>query len=133
MALEKTEGTSHTAAPLALSSFKEDPRICPVHYVKAYLRAKASLRTSDRLFITLSKPHSLAAASTICLWLKNTILMSGQTGSGGSTRSASSSRALLNGASLPAVLAAGDWARVSTFKKFYYKPEDLDFQRTVWS
>ena len=57
--------------------------------------------------------------------------MSGQGGSGGSTSSASSSEAIMKGATLQAVLAAGDWARASTFKKFYFKPTELTFQEIV--
>ena len=76
-------------------------------------------------------PHGAVSASTIASWLKKVIAMSGQVGTGGSTRSASSSQAAMKGASLQAVLAAGDWARTSTFKKFYFKPSGLSYQEIV--
>ena len=129
--LEKTEGPSHCAPPLVLSSFTEDPRLCPVYYIKAYLRRTRSLRSSDRLFVSLLTPHGAVTAATIANWLKKTIGLSDQSGSGGSTRSASSSWAASNGATLETVLAAGDWARVSTFRNFYFKPTELSFQQIV--
>ena len=129
--LEKTEGLSHCSPPLVLSAFTEDPRLCPVHYLRGYLRRTKDLRTSDRLFVALTAPHGAVSVSSVTRWLKKTISLSGQDGSGGSTRSASGSQAIMNGASLKAVLDAGDWARASTFKKFYYKPTGLSFQEIV--
>ena len=76
-------------------------------------------------------PFGAVAASTIAAWLKKTIALSGQQGSGGSTRSASSSEAMMKGASLHSVLSAGDWARASNFRKFYFKPSELSFQEIV--
>ena len=36
--LERTEGIGHCAPPLMLTQFTEDPRLCPVFYLKAYMR-----------------------------------------------------------------------------------------------
>ena len=129
--LEKTEGMGHCAPPLLLSQYTEDPRLCPVYYLKAYIRETRPVRSSDKLFVSLVAPHGSVMTSTIAAWLKKVIVMSGQAGSGGSTRSASSSQAVMKGASLQTVLAAGDWARSSTFKRFYYKPTELTFQEIV--
>ena len=129
--LEKTEGLGHCAPPLILKQFSEDPRLCPVLYLKAYMKRTKEARSTDRLFVSLVAPHSSVSASTIARWLKKVIALSGQVGSGGSTRSASSSEAVMRGASLEAVLAAGDWARTSTFKNFYFKPSKLTFQEIV--
>ena len=128
--LEKSEGLNHTARPLVLHKFGEDPRLCPVTYLKCYLRRTAPLRTTDTLFVSLHSPHAGVGAQSIARWLHKTISQSGQFGTGGSTRAASSSKALLSGASLAAVLEAGDWARVSTFGRFYYKPSS-SFQSHV--
>ena len=118
MDLEKTEGPHHGAQPLALHRYTEDPRLCPVHYVKAYLKYTKDLRSSDRLFVTLRTPHGAAATSTLSRWLEEVIAMSGNSGSGGSTRAVASSQAISRGASLQSVLAAGDWARAETFRRF---------------
>ena len=129
--LEKTEGPDHFSGPLEINSFSEDPKICPVLYIKHYLEHTRSLRSSDKLFVSLKAPHGAVATSTIARWLQKVIAMSGQSGTGGSTRSASSSKAVMEGASLVAVLSAGDWARASTFRRFYYKPSGLTFQSAV--
>ena len=131
--LEKSEGVSHCAPPLILEAYPEDPRVCPVHYIRAYLKETKGIKSSDRLFITLMAPHEAASVATITRWLKKTISLSGQVGSGGSTRSASGSQAIMNGASLKTVLDAGDWARASMFRKFYFKPTGLSFQEIVLS
>ena len=131
--LEKTEGLGHCAPPLCLSAFSEDPRICPVHYLKAYLRRTKDIRSSSRLFVALMAPHGAITSATMASWLKRTIGLSGQEGSGGSTRAASSSQAVMSGASLQSVLSAGDWARASTFRRFYFKPAELSFQEIVLS
>ena len=129
--LEKTEGPSHCAPPLVLNRFTDDPRLCPAHYVKAYIRKTEGCRSSDRLFVSLLAPHGAVATSTISRWLERIISMTGASGSGGSTRSAATSRAASRGASLAAVLTAGDWARASTFRKFYFKPNELSFESHV--
>ena len=110
---------------MVLDAFLEDPRLDPVHYVKAYIRRTERIRTNDGLFILLRKPHTKASTSTIARWISQVIEQSGQEGTGGSVRSASTSLALNRGASLETVMTAGDWSRVSTFKKFYYKPVSL--------
>ena len=132
LGLEKTENPGHSAGPLVFESYADDPRLCPVRYIKQYVKRTRSKRSSDRLFISLLAPHG-AVTSTIARWLQKTISLSGQSGSGGSTRSVSSSKAATNGASLAAVLAAGDWARASTFRTFYFKPSALSFQSAVLS
>ena len=63
--------------------------------------------------------------------IKYATFMSGQSGTGGSSRSAASSRAIGRGADLQAVMAAGDWARELTFHRFYYKPGPLSFVQSV--
>ena len=126
--LEKTENLGHCAPPLVIAKFSEDLRLCPYWYIKAYVKRTRNSRSSDRLLVSLVAPHG---ASTIAVCLKKAIALSSQCGTGGSTRAASSSEAVMKGASLQAVLAAGDWARASTFRKFYFKPSELSFQEIV--
>ena len=131
VSLEKTENMSHTAKPLEIDSFVQDTSICPVFYLKAYMERVKDLRSTDSLFVILRKPYSEAAASTLARWLSDVIILSGQEGSGGSTRSVSSSYAIGRGATLTSVLSAGDWARASTFRKFYFKPTEVSVQDFV--
>ena len=128
--LEKSEGVNHCAKPLILEKF-EDPGLCPVVYLKAYIRRTAPLRSSEKLFVSVVAPHCGVTTPTISTWLQQTITRSGQNGTGGSTRAVSSTKALMSGASLAAVLEAGDWARVSTFSRFYYRPVSVTFQASV--
>ena len=129
--LEKHEGLGRCGSPLVFEKFEDDPRLCPVRYLRAYVKKTSAIRSSDRLFVCLLPPHGAAATATISRWLQKAIELSGQVGSGGSTRAASSSRALIKGVSLSTVLEAGDWARASTFRRFYFKPTELSFQSAV--
>ena len=93
-----------------------------------YLASTKSLRQSDSLFVTLNKPHKAASVATIAGWMKNVIKQSGPPGMADSTRSVSTSNALSRGVTLDKILKAGDWARVSTFKSFYYKAIPVTLQ-----
>ena len=88
----------------------------------------APLRQSESLFVTLVEPHKAAAVATIAGWLKAVITQSDQQGTAGSTRSVSSSNALSKGVTLEKVMKSGDWARASTFSRFYYKPVPVTLQ-----
>ena len=130
--LEKQSRENHIAPPLELEMF-EDTRIDPVSCVRAYVNRTESLRTSEQFFVSVNQPHKAVSKATIAGWLSKVIELSGQQGTGGSVRSAASSRAVANGASIETVLEAGDWARQSTFRRFYYKPVPLSFQNAVLS
>ena len=129
--LEKKSGPDHIAPPIVIEAFMEDPRLCPVHYLKAYIRRTASVRKSDLLFVTMIAPHTGASTATISSWIEKVISQSGQSGSGGSVRSVSTTRAVSRGVPIQTVLEAADWARVSTFRRFYFKPAPLSFVDSV--
>ena len=105
------------ATPIKLFSYSQDVRIDPVYYLKTYIERTRTLRRSEQLFVTHNAPHKAASVASIARWIAQVISFSGQTGTGGSVRSASSSYALAKGASLEAVLDAGDWSRVATPQK----------------
>ena len=107
----------HVPALIAIEQL-EDPDISLVACIKMYINKTKSLRTNKALFITLQKPHKIAQKVTLASWIRSVIFMSGQSGTGGSSRSAASSRAIGRGADLQAVMAAGDWASESTFRQF---------------
>ena len=118
---------------MVLETFKQDKRLDPVCCVKEYINRTKDIRSSDWLFVSVNKPHAEVKQSTIAEWIAKVICHSGQRGTGGSVRSMSSTRAASGGASLEAVLAAGDWSRCETFKKFYYKPGPMSFVEAVLS
>ena len=89
------------------------------------------MRTNKALFITLQKLHKIAQKVTLASWIKSVIIMSGQSGTGGSSRSAASLRAIGQGADIQTVMATGDWARESTFCRFYHEASPLSFVQSV--
>ena len=110
--------------------FTEDPDLCPVKNLQAYIDRTEDLRresTNKPLFIALKKPHAGVTASTISRWLKEVMQRAGiDTGvfKPHSTRSASVSAAKRRGVSTSDILKAAQWSRESTFQRFYYRPLD---------
>ena len=132
MGLEKTTRPGHTGGPILIETYNVAPEICPVFYVKAYLKRTELIRSGGSFFITVNKPHKEASAATICRWLKRVITLSGQVGSGGSTRSITTSTAVGRGVTIDSIVTAGDWARARTFRQHYYKPVPVnDLQSAV--
>ena len=122
LGLEKTTRPGHMGGPIMIEAYNEAPEVCPVFYVKAYLKRTEKIRTGTSFFVTVNKPHKQASATTIYRWLKVVITQSGQLGSGGSTRSVSMSTAVGRGVTIDSIVKAGDWARARTFRQYYYKP-----------
>ena len=127
--LEKHSRPGFVGGPIEIESFKQSPELCPVNHLNAYLERIRILRGKEEgLFVTIRKPHTTASAPTIARWVKTVIDQSGETGTGGSTRSVATSTALSKGVSSEKIIKAGDWARVSTFKRHYYKAVPLTVQ-----
>ena len=124
--LEKHSRLDKSFPPITLESYKEDPSLCPVFYIKAYLKRTEHLRRTESLFITTTRPHEAASVATLLRWLKSVITHSGQHGTGGSVRSVTTSTAIGVGVTIEKILKAGDWSRASTFKNFYYKPVPIN-------
>lgn len=132
LGLEKTTRPGHIGGPIVIESYNKSPEICPVFYMKAYLKRTASIRSSDSVFVTVNKPHGEASPATICRWLKSVISLSGQEGSGGSTRSVSTSTGVGRGVTIDSIVKAGDWARSRTFRQHYYRPVPVnDLQNSL--
>jgi len=71
------------------------------------------------------KPHNPVAVSTVSRWIKEVLSLAGIDVSyfkGHSTRSASSSKAGIVGASVQEILGEGRWSKENTWQKFYNKP-----------
>ena len=58
------------------------------------MKRTESLRSSESVFVTISRPHGAAAVATLLRWLKSVISQSGQHGPGGSVRSVTTSTAI---------------------------------------
>ena len=105
--LEKMSRDGHVASSIEIEQFK-NWNIDPVACIKMYINKTENLLTNKALFIILQKPHKIAQKVTVANWIKSVIIMSGQSGTGGSSRSAASSRAIGQGADLKTVMATGD-------------------------
>ena len=130
--LEKNSRADHLPPVLVLPAYYEDTRICPVYYLKGYLKRTKSIRTSDSLFVTVNGPHKAASKSTIRRYIVDARECN-VFSSAGSTRSAVTSRARALGAPMSTILEAGDWAGAGVFKKHYYNAVPLNFLKTVFS
>ena len=132
LGLEKHSRPDKSFPPIVLKSFNENPTLCPVFYIKTYLKRTKNLRKSKSLFVTVNKPHKAASVATLLRWMRSVIYKSGQRGTGGSFRSVATSTAVAKGMTMSKVLKAGDWSRATTFRNFYYKPVPInDLQNVV--
>ena len=61
----------------------------------------------------------------MCNWLKDVILESGATGTARDIRSNGSSTAAQANLDLSRILQAGNWSRVSTFQRQYFRPKKI--------
>ena len=132
LGLEKQSRPDHVSPPIEVRAF-EDQRVDPVKYTKAYIERTQDLRQTQQLLLSLRPPHKAASKAVIARWLEQVIAESGQKGTGGSVRSAATSKAISAGISTEMVLKAGDWSRESTFRRFYFKPVPLSFSDAVLS
>ena len=93
---------------IVLESYVTDVALCPVAHLRHYVQKTQTLRSSDQLFVTTVEPYRPASKQTVASWIRTVIRQSGQEGSAGSTRSASTSKAAHAGARLEEVLAAAN-------------------------
>ena len=73
LGLEKDSRLDRSFPPITLRTYNEDPRLCPVYYLKAYLKRTESLRSTESVFVTIQRPHGAAAVATLLRWLKSVI------------------------------------------------------------
>ncbi|KAI8428150.1 hypothetical protein MSG28_002397 [Choristoneura fumiferana] len=103
----------------------ENPKICPATVLQDYISVTRKLRNenTDRLLITVKRPHKNATAQSISRWLKQVLAESGVNValfSGHSTRHAATSAAAAAGVSIEVIRKTAGWTSGSqTFAKFY--------------
>lgn len=120
--IEKHSRPNYVQQPIHVHRYTEDSLLDPISCIMDYTDRVQSIRASNSLFVTVTSPHKGASSSSISRWISSVISLSGQTGSGGSTRSVSTSTAFSRGVPLDAILQAGDWSRAATFQRFYLTP-----------
>ena len=114
---------------IQLKAYPHDQKLCVVRTCSIYLDKTKELRGNEtRLFITHQKPHKPAGRDTIRCWIQQIMASAGidvTVFKPHSVRSAATSKAKLNNASIADILKAAGWTSATTFAKYYDKPIDI--------
>lgn len=138
--LRKQDRQSHCFKDLFIAAFTEDRKLDPVRAVQVYLKSVRARRGNLKsLFVTFGAGQVTSPTSqTIAHWVVDAI----EEGLGPSginahtTRSISTTVALLKGVGLENILKAADWSGSSTFANHYlkeYRERESLFGRAVLS
>lgn len=106
-------------------AYPDNPNICVVTTLKAYLARTSTLRGDPRLFVSYFKPFKSVSRDTISQWVKTVLQKSGIDVNflkPHSTRAAAMSKAFLKSILLEHILSVAGWTSSATFAKFYKKP-----------
>lgn len=133
----KVVSGAHSNQPLTLARFQPQSGspgqaselLCPVRALEAYVAATAGMRRSDQLFLCYGGPKVGCPLSKQRLshWIVEVICHAYRAGGHSlpvglkahSTRSVSTSWAVMRGVSLETVCAAASWVSPTTFTRFY--------------
>ena len=122
----KQKRRSSAVEPLVFKAFDDEPSLCVVRTLRAYLAFTAKQRGFKKeLFVTSRKPHEAVHRSTFSRWVKIVLAEAGvntEVHGAGSTRAASTSAAFRDGMPLDDILKLGGWSNENTFRAFYLKP-----------
>ena len=96
--------------------------------ISEYIRRTKDLRGAEtQLFVSYQKPYGPVSKSTVARWIRD-VLHRGNSNAvdtsrfgAHSTRSASTSAAVVKGTPMDTVLKAAGWSGGSTFSKYYMK------------
>ena len=103
--------------------FPECPNTCPIETLRIYEQRTQPLRgDATSLLVACVKPHKPVATSTISRWIKNMLEQAGIHDNAHSTRSAATSAAFAAGMLVKNIIDTANWAKESTFKRFYCRP-----------
>ena len=116
----KNSRPGHAAQKFLFLAFPENPKICVIRSLIAYVDRTKGLRKSTQLLVSFISPHKAISSQ------------SGQSVTGHSTRGASTSAAAAVGLSADLILEAAGWASVQTFERFYHRESSAGaFARAV--
>ena len=121
-------------APIEIQSFAPDSRLCPVTYIKHYVRKTHSLRSDPRLLISYTKLHKPVTNSTVARWIRSTLQDAGIDVSiflAHSSRTASASYSVNAQLPLADIPKAGGWLNARTFAQHYNKPISGNLGQTL--
>lgn len=127
--LTKTKRPNKPQLSFTFDKYTPDESLDVVQCLQEYLKRTNDLRkTSEQkqhLFIAYTKPHKPIVACSVARWLKCVMAMANidtNVYKAHSTRAASTSKAIVQGLSTSQIIGYANWARVTTFNKFYHKP-----------
>ena len=109
--------------PLQFRPYRE-PNLCLISLLTHYLKVSATYRTTPKLFISYTKPHSAVGRETIARWCKSVLGYAGidvNLFSSHSSRAAATSKAKSVGVSLTKILECAGWSNAQTFAGHYDK------------
>ena len=121
----KTDCLGHLPSQIGIESHS-NVNLCPVFYLKAYLRHTESFRMKPdgshvtSLFLGNNRQHRPVCAKTISSRIREVLCVAKAHMSLGSLWGVAASTALATGVSLVTILQAGDWTRVSTPARHYF-------------
>ena len=112
--------------PLTYRKYEAKEKLCITNCLQSYLERRNKLVNEEvrKLLITYGKPHKPVSRDSVGRWIKNELANAGIDATvfkPHSCRSASVSKAKVNGDPTSVILEKGCWKRESTFKKCYYK------------
>ena len=119
----KNSRPDHPARKFLFLAFAENPKICVVRSLTAYVERTKGLGKSTQLLVSFISPHKPISSQSVSRWLSIALRMAGieLNYTGHSTRGASTSTAAAAGLSADLILEAADWASVQTFERFYHR------------
>ena len=121
---------------LEIQEYPANRSLCPLKYLKEYMKRTKHKRSSSRLFVACNKPHHEVTSQTLARWAKTVLKVSGVSNKFGahSTRAASTSVAFYQGVPLHFIMQCASWKQENTFRKWYKKPvqSDNNFQVKVF-
>ena len=127
----------YSVPQIILKGYPADRRLCIYTYLTQYLKRTLLIRGKEKsLFITIKKPFKCPETPTVARWVKDILQLAGvdmKKFTPSSVRSASTSKAQLQGVTLDFIMKNAGWSRETTFTRFYQKPicPKDDFQERV--
>ena len=115
---------------LFFAGFPYDRSLCVVSCLREYEKRTQEFRDQSgvpsQLFLSYVRPHTPVSLQRIANWLKIVLKEAGidtSVFSAHSTRGASATAAAKQGIPFSVIMKTADWARESTFRRFYYRPD----------
>ena len=129
------------APPVEFYPFPQNPKLCPVLCLDAYIEQTQPFRAlvGNDLFLSTKSPHKPVVKCTLTKWILKMLAMAGidtKKFQAHSLRSSSTSKVAARGHNVKDILSMGNWSSQSVWQKFYHKriiSSGEKFQNTLLS